>query len=189
MLVLVSGALTDESFATLSQFTFCIFFQLANMGGRSGGWDHRDQDAFVKVWTQIGCTPIVTYPEARIAVSRVDDRADSSSKADVSSKENRGGDDDAGEGADSKRDDDDDQDDVDKESYAIEIDMNEDDNDMESPPPYADSKDNRSEAEEREDRGSGVMTLPRAQVSSLLRRLPVAVPGKLQEELEDHIAW
>jgi hypothetical protein len=24
------------------------------MGGRTGGWDHRDQDAFIRAWTQIG---------------------------------------------------------------------------------------------------------------------------------------
>jgi hypothetical protein len=32
-------------------------------------------------------------------------------------------------------------------------------------------------------------TLPRNQFSSLLRRLPVAVPGKSLDELEDHINW
>lgn len=32
--------------------------QMANMGGRTGGWDHRDHDTFIKVWTQIGCCPI-----------------------------------------------------------------------------------------------------------------------------------
>ena len=31
--------------------------------------------------------------------------------------------------------------------------------------------------------------LPRSQVSSLLRRLPVVVPGKLDEEFEEHIHW
>lgn len=31
--------------------------------------------------------------------------------------------------------------------------------------------------------------LPRSQVSSLLRKLPLAVPGKLEEEFEDHIQW
>ena len=36
--------------------------QLVILGGRTGGWDSRDHDAFIRVWTQVGCAPAVRPP-------------------------------------------------------------------------------------------------------------------------------
>lgn len=35
----------------------------------------------------------------------------------------------------------------------------------------------------------GKLVLPKGQIAGLLRRLPVAVPGKSHDELEEHITW
>jgi hypothetical protein len=31
--------------------------QIATLGGRSGGWDYRDHDVFIRAWTQAACAP------------------------------------------------------------------------------------------------------------------------------------
>ena len=173
------------------------------MGGRSGGWDHRDHDAFIKVWTQVGCTPIITYPVSQVQ-GQVHNNSSSSGSSNgngsSSSGKYMGGEEKvAGEekdnASDYKRNDDDDEnddyhndnnDDAEKESYDIDTSRG-DDADNQAPPSYrSDSKD---VTDIQESKGPGSMALPRGQVSSLLRRLPVAVPGKLQEEFEEHIAW
>lgn len=145
------------------------------MGGRSGGWDHRDQDSFIKVWTQLGCSPSMIYSDGIANSNREVDSSREDHRNEYKSNINE-----------YKRDDSEDE--AEKESH--DVDASRHDHEEESlPPSYDNSSCRRPQSDSNDCRGSGIMTLPTKQFSSLLRRLPVAVPGKLQEELEEHITW
>jgi hypothetical protein len=117
------------------------------MGGRTGGWDHRDHDSFIKVWTQLGCAPTI---EENTFEREVGERK-------TSDLEN---------------------DEADRESHYV------DEEDGDNCHPSRSDKGGRAITN-----GAIAATLPVNQISSLLRRLPLNVPGKLQEELEEHIEW
>lgn len=121
------------------------------MGGRTGGWDLRDHDSFTRVWTQLGCSPVVVKKESM--APKVVDQLEKECKDDE----------------------------VDEESYPVDEENN------------GHSSTHRSIVEVSNSRGVTEhvtdAVLPRSQVTSLLRKLPLAVPGKLEEEFEDHIQW
>lgn len=144
------------------------------MGGRSGGWDHRDQDAFIKVWTQLGCSPFIDCPDSKADFKP---STECNSSYQLKQHEDNSNEYEEYDYADS----------AEKESHRV--DTSRCDSNEESPPSYEDSSNDNLRNNTNEDSGTGVMTLPAGQFSSLLRRLPVAVPGKLQAEFEEHIAW
>ena len=117
------------------------------MGGRTGGWDHRDHDSFIKVWTQLGCAPTI---EESTFGREVGERI-------TSDLEN---------------------DEADRESHYV------DEEDDSNCHPSRSNKGGRATSN-----GAIAATLSVNQTSSLLRRLPLSVPGKLLEELEEHIEW
>ena len=117
------------------------------MGGRTGGWDHRDHDSFIKVWTQLGCAPTI---EESTFGREVGERK-------TSDLEN---------------------DEADRESHYV------DEEDDSNCHPSSSNKGGRATTN-----GAIAATLPVNQTSSLLRRLPLSVPGKLLDELEEHIEW
>lgn len=121
------------------------------MGGRTGGWDLRDHDSFTRVWTQLGCSPVVVKKESM--APKVVEQVENEFKDDE----------------------------VDEESYPVDEENN---GHSSTPRRRVEGSDTRGVAEHVTD-----AVLPRSQVSSLLRRLPLAVPGKLEEEFEDHIQW
>lgn len=115
------------------------------MGGRTGGWDHRDHDSFIKVWTQLGCAPTIEESTREAREQKTSNPED---------------------------------DEADRESHYVD---EENDNNC---PPYRSDKTGKVI-----NNGAIAATLPMNQINSLLRRLPLNVPGKLQEELEEHIEW
>ena len=121
------------------------------MGGRTGGWDLRDHDSFTRVWTQLGCSPVVVKKESM--APKVVEHLQSEYKDDE----------------------------VDIESFPVEDESN---GYTSLPRRSIEGSDTRGIFEHFAN-----AVLPRSQVSSLLRRLPVVVPGKLEEDFEDHIQW
>ena len=144
------------------------------MGGRSGGWDHRDQDAFMKVWTQLGCSPIIDCTDSKADFKHSVER--NTCYIRNQHEENSNG-----------YEENDDVDGAEKESHGF--DNSRCDRYEESPPSYEDSRTDKLRNDTKNDGSNDAITLPMGQISSLLRRLPVAVPGKLQAEFEEHIAW
>lgn len=149
------------------------------MGGRTGGWDHRDQDAFIKVWTQTGCSPVILYDDSSGSSHSTND-GHSEHKREVEYSEQKGND----EHDMHKRNF---EDDADEQSYAVVGDEYHDKlGESNSDEKYPEKKGKIKKVSEMQ---IAKMSLPRGQISSLLRRLPVAVPGKSHEELEEHITW
>lgn len=123
------------------------------------------------MWTQVGCSPVL--PRENNSSSGNNDNGDNEYKND---------------NIEYKIDDYDNGDikDIDNipeiESYDV------DNNDQEYP-----GESNRTEMKTNNENNENIIlstySLPKGQTGSLLRRLPLAVPGKLLEELEDHITW
>lgn len=133
---------------------------MANMGGRTGGWDHRDHDIFIKVWTQLGCCPVASAKddESNINIDRAGNRDDNylnDAEAEMESHE------------------------VDEEEHGSPRNTSRD----------IRTKSRRETRDVSPGRSSSAMVLPRNQVPILLRRLLIQVPGKDENELADHTEW
>lgn len=128
-------------------------------GGRTGGWDSRDQDAFLRVWVQVvrarelsevvKVTPVNPAAAAATATAAASASANAGASGDES--EPAGPDDDArdedgGEGG---------------------------------------NGDAAEEAAEKKVKWS----LPRSLQATVMKRLPLFVPGKDEAELQEHVEW
>jgi len=145
--------------------------QLISMGGRTGGWDYRDQDAFIKVWTQAGCSPVMIHDKS--SGSNRDDNENNEYKRETNHAEEKGYEINNNHF----------EDDADEESHIVSRDGD-----------LAESKSHQINPENKakikiDDVQMEKLALPKGQIAGLLRRLPVAVPGKSHEELEEHITW
>jgi len=178
--------------------------QLVTLGGRTGGWDSRDHDAFIRVWTQVGCAPAVRPPPQ--ITNHLAAAASSSSGgargggirsppkspqrdgmavvgnalggggAGSSSSSSGGGHGGGDNGHDRDADaappgDDDDNDDAPRGSPERKQ--------QAQAPAQGDTKVDEMP----------VLVISRGHHSALIKRLPVAVPGKTADDFEDHILW
>ena len=140
--------------------------QITTSGGRTGGWDSRDHDAFIRVWTQTGCAPTIRPPPQIISHSSQDVASSSSSPR-------KGGP---------------------KSPSRNQQSMMVVGNNGNHETIHEQGEDEKKQQQQQGDihnKGGEipVLVITKAQHQALLRKLPIAVPGKTNEDFIDHILW
>ena len=138
--------------------------QIMMTGGRTGGWDSRDHDAFIRVWTQTGCSPTVRPPPQIITHLSQDVASSSGSPRKGGPKSPS----------------------RDQQSMMV-VGING------SHDAIHGQGHEEFEKKQQQDNNKGgeipVLVITKAQHQALLRKLPIAVPGKTNEDFIDHILW